>query len=193
MDNAQTAIPTTGAQERELVINAVRVIHQYRDKDEDEIINELIASGVQDIDAERALLFIETAFARVMLSNSGASFSDLFTVHSLSSKSKVVQACFSLEPIYQAAVSVAQDAVSGKTLSREEFASAACRGWECNAVSSIQSRGENPINYEFGPSAFFSMNDQVFEKWKMSIAVLRPSSKGPNTPWTRLRRLVTRT
>ncbi len=77
----QIVMPTAGQRERELAIKAINVIHQYRDKDEGEIIKELIASGVESIDAEKALLFVETAFARVVLSDSGARVSDSFTVH----------------------------------------------------------------------------------------------------------------
>ncbi len=189
---------TAGERERELVIKAVHFIHQYRDKGEDEIIKRIIDSGEEDIDAEKAMLFAETAFARVMLSDSGARFSDIFTVQTPSSKSNVVQARFSLEPIYEAAISVAQEAISGNfgeigetPLSKEEFVAASSLSWECKAVMSIQSRGESLRNYDLSQTAFFSMNDQVFEKWRHATAALTPSSRGPETLWMRLRRLFT--
>ena len=111
--------------------------------DLDDLVRELSTHGISEEDAECLIAFVPMAFARALLSPLDVKFQDTFLVRDFDSDASV-RGTFANEPIYAAALQVANTMASGDADSRMRFEEMAATSGEYAVVAQLTPKGESP-------------------------------------------------
>ena len=130
------------------IYKAVCVLRELRDLDDLGIYKALLADGLQPPLAARLIEFVPLAYGRVLLTKTGARFSDSFQ---RKLPTGVLQEhLLSSEPVWSAALEFARSE-SQRHTSAQDFLAVAGRSAEFQAANELLNRGSKLENLVFTP------------------------------------------
>ena len=143
-----------------LVSDVVRLFRQKTDVDDGGVLKLLMERGLTEQQAEELTVFVPMAFCRVMLGDSGVTFSEQYILMSYGSGASVTRS-LSSQPIYRAALEIARgEEKSG--VARNDFLAVAGRTAEFNAISQALDGGSKPEDLVLTPPVIFT--NQEFKR-----------------------------
>lgn len=133
--------------EKSELIRSFDVFAALSEREDCELVTELVKRGLALEDAERVVALLPIAFGREVIRRIGkVEFSDVFTINS---KTGIFQ--LSEEPIYRAAAAIADSSSDFPVVSKEDFSTIALRSAELSAANKALNALGDISGAEFGP------------------------------------------
>jgi hypothetical protein len=143
------------------------------DKDDEDLVQEMVRSGETLEIAERVVVFLPIAFSRVVISHmANVTFSEEFKVKETNQLGSLLN-----EPIYVEALKLACESYHSGTISGDVFTAIATRSHEIDAVNKALNASVDINGSKFSPVVIFGWRtfgkQSWFQKLKANLAFKR--------------------
>jgi len=133
----------------ESISKAIELFRNRPNIKDDEIFGTLVRDGVESRLAARIVEFLPIAYGRLILSKSGARFSDLFQRRTAGGE--IVEGALSEEPVWRAVLDFGRAEIS-RGISANELLLVAARSAEFDASNRLLNAGSKLENLVFTPT-----------------------------------------